>query len=170
MQLLLCCLCHLYLLNTAIRSVLWLLQTGDGDDKVASRSFTEIAAAFLDNSSRKNTAQVRGSTKMGVQQQGVQLWASSLEGSPSVEPRAGRVGVYCHLTHMQRELARPFKVLPATVKRNQLHFGQSVSEWYNSLPRAAKGGRGLLKEQVGCLLAASSVHLRLSLHQSVPSA
>ena len=67
---------------------------------------------------------------------------------PSVEPRAGRVGVYCHLDHMQRELVRPFKVLPATVKRNQLHFGQSVSEWYNALPRAAKGGRGQLNEQV----------------------
>lgn len=65
------------------------------------------------------------------------------------------MGVYCHLNHMQRELLRPFKVLPATVKRNQLHFGQSVSEWYNALPRAAKGGRGQLKEQVSCLLDAS---------------
>ena len=80
---------------------------------------------------------------------------------PSVEPRAGRVGVYCHLNHMQRELVRPFKVLPATVKRNQLHFGQSVSEWYDALPRAAKGGRGQLKEQVvdGC-----NVAIQLQLH------
>ena len=72
----------------------------------------------------------------------------------SVEPRAGRVGVYCHLNYMQRELARPFKVSPATVKRNQLHFGQSVSEWYNALPRAAKGGRGQLKEQVSYFMNA----------------
>lgn len=71
---------------------------------------------------------------------------------PSVEPRAGRVGIYCHLNQMQRELAIPFKVLPATVKRNQLHFGQSVSEWYSALPRAAKGGRGQLKEQVSLLM------------------
>ena len=112
---------------------------------MVSRSFTEVAAAFLGRTNKKTSAQnspVRRSTQ--------QVWASSIEGKPSVEPRAGRVGIYCHLNHMQRELVRPFKVSHATVKRNQLHFGQSVSEWYNALPRAAKGNRGQLKEQVRC--------------------
>ena len=66
----------------------------------------------------------------------------------SVEPRAGRVGIYCHLDQMQRELSRPFRVQAASLKRIQLHFGQSVSEWYNALPRAAKSGHGQLKELV----------------------
>lgn len=127
-------------------SLLWLLQPGDADNQVMSRSFTEIAAAFLDGTNRKTSA--HSSPLRRSAQQGEHMWASSCNGMPSVEPRAGRVGIYCHLNQMQRELARPFKVLPATVKRNQLHFGQSVSEWYNALPRAAKGGRGQLKEQV----------------------
>lgn len=134
-----------------LQQVFLLLQT-NGENEVVSRSFTEIAAAFLDKTSKKTSAQnspARRSTQP--------MWASSTAGKPSVEPRAGRVGVYCHLNHMQRELVRPFKVLPATVKRNQLHFGQSVSEWYNALPRAAKGSRGQLKEQV------SSCHQSLEL-------
>lgn len=49
---------------------------------------------------------------------------------------------------MQRELSRPFKVQAASLKRIQLHFGQSVSEWYSALPRAAKSGHGQLKELV----------------------
>lgn len=112
---------------------------------MVSRSFKEIAAAFLNQTSKKTSAQISPARRSAQP-----MWASSSEGKPSVEPRAGRVGVYCHLSHMQRELVRPFKVSPATVKRNQLHFGQSVSEWYNALPRAAKGSRGQLKEQVSC--------------------
>ena len=126
--------------------VLWLQQPGDADTQVFSRSFTEIAAAFLDTTTRRTSAQKSLVRRNAQQEQ--HLWASSCKGMRSVEPRAGRVGVYCHLNHMQRELVRSFKVLPATVKRNQLHFAQSVSEWYDALPRAAKGGRGQLKEQV----------------------
>ena len=58
------------------------------------------------------------------------------------------MGIYCHLDQMQRELSRPFKVQAASLKRIQLHFGQSVSEWYSALPRAAKSGHGQLKELV----------------------
>ena len=55
------------------------------------------------------------------------------------------------MDHMQKELTRPFTILPAAVKRIQLHFGQSLTELYDALPKAAKGGHGQLNEQVcGC--------------------
>ena len=77
------------------------------------------------------------------------------------------MGVYCHLEHMQRELARPFKVLPASLKRIQLHFGQSVSEWYNALPRAAKSGHGQLKEKVSLLTTCVASFISLIMHVAV---
>jgi len=108
-----------------------------------SKSFTDVAAAFLDSSGRAAPSQTTPDRRSKKHNQ-----TDRPSGRHAVEPRAGRVGVYCHLDHMQRELSRPFKVLPASLKRIQLHFGQSVSEWYNALPKAAKSGHGQLREQV----------------------
>ena len=111
-----------------------------------SRSFTDVAAAFLDRASRTGS---RHGTPYRHRQHEQQIGA--LHDRQSCEPRAGCVGVYCHQEHMQRELARPFKVLPASLKRIQLHFGQSVAEWYSALPAAAKVGHGQLRQQVRSL-------------------
>ncbi|DBA85160.1 TPA: hypothetical protein ACH3X2_005876 [Trebouxia sp. C0005] len=116
-------------------------QAVDREYKVVSRSFTDVAAAFLDTASQ---AAPRHSSPDRHNRQSPLI--DRQETPHSVEPRAGRVGIYCHLDQMQRELSRPFKVQAASLKRIQLHFGQSVSEWYSALPRAAKSGHGQLKE------------------------
>ncbi|DBA94757.1 hypothetical protein WJX77_006310 [Trebouxia sp. C0004] len=116
-------------------------QAVDREYKIVSRSFTDVAAAFLDSASHA------APSHSSLQRHSGQYPLTDRQDPPySVEPRAGRVGIYCHLDQMQRELSRPFKVQAASLKRIQLHFGQSVSEWYNALPRAAKSGHGQLKE------------------------
>ena len=107
-----------------------------------------MASKFLDKpkrSSTKGNKHIAGS--LNSRQQGLSMSASALQQSV-VEPRAGRVGIFCNLVHIQKELSRPFSITPSVAKRIQLHFGQSVTEWYNALPKAARGGHGQLKEQV----------------------
>ena len=119
------------------------------EQPVVSRSFRQVAAKFLGrptdmqncNQSQAGNASLNAS-KHSTGRAGLGHQTSL------AQPRAGRVGVFCNMDHMQKELSRPFNVLPAAVKRIQLHFGQSVTEWYDALPKAAKGGHGQLKEQV----------------------
>ncbi len=119
------------------------LQAVDREYKTVSRSFTDVAAAFLDSANQA------APSHSSPDRHSRQYPLTDRQDPPhSVEPRAGRVGIYCHLDQMQRELSRPFKVQAASLKRIQLHFGQSVSEWYSALPRAAKSGHGQLKELV----------------------
>lgn len=118
------------------------------DQPLGSRSFREVAAKFIDKSAtRSTTSSKRTTSNSNSNQQALSMSSAKLQQSV-VEPRAGRVGIFCNLTHIQKELSRPFQITPAIVKRNQLHFGQSVTEWYSALPKAAKGGHGQLKEQV----------------------
>ncbi|KAL0049991.1 hypothetical protein WJX82_002221 [Trebouxia sp. C0006] len=57
-----------------------------------------------------------------------------------------RLGLVGTLSPQQTTSPEDSQVQAASLKRIQLHFGQSVSEWYSALPRAAKGGHGQLKE------------------------
>ena len=107
-----------------------------------------MASKFLDKPRRSSTTGNKHSAgSLNSSQQSLSMSASALQQS-IVEPRAGRVGIFCNLVHIQKELSRPFSITSSVAKRIQLHFGQSVTEWYNALPKAARGGHGQLKEQV----------------------
>lgn len=124
----------------AYQDLLW-------DQPLVSKSFRDVASKFLNKSARASTNHSKSAAGGLTCSQGLSTSTSELHQSV-VKPRSGRVGIFCNLSHIQKELSRPFQVTTAVVKRFQLHFGQSMTEWYNALPRAAKGGHGQLKEQV----------------------